>query len=382
MKTKFKSLIILFFILLGLFGLAGSSQAATLHIGSGQAYSTVGAAIAASSSGDTVIVHSGTYHEQNLTPKSGIDNTHRTIIIGAAGEAMPIIDAQSGNGANVITFNLSGNNITLSGLAIRGGGGNEEYASVAIGASGSSTNITVEKCKISETNIGGTTNFYNPAHIRVGIGGTISNININNNEIFGAYASGMKVDGRNANTVVFENNYIHNVASGIAIKWGDAANRGFIIRYNKIQTGSERALYIDQGFVDIHDNVGDSFNWGIVLGDNYYGNNCIVRHNTFYGNNGGIYIATGYDNTVMDNIIYSSNSVENYGSGNTTTPNFTSNPLFADAVNHNFHLNSGSGAHNTASDGTDYGANISLVGVQGGSGDIISPASPSGLSVN
>jgi hypothetical protein len=47
-----------------------------------------------------------------------------------------------------------------------------------------------------------------------------------------------------------------------------------------------------------------------------------------------------------------------------------------------FALTSGSTGHNAASDGTDMGANVSLVGPNAGqSADVTPPAAPSGLSV-
>jgi len=346
------------------------SNAADLHVGPGQIYTRIFDAINASSGGDKIIIHAGIYNEKNITPKSGIDDSHRTIIIGAEGEEMPVIDAQSGAGAEVMTFNLSGNNITLSGLHIRGGGGKEEYASVSIGPYGNPANVTVTGCRISETNIGGTLHSYNPAHIRCGMGNNLSNIVISGNEIFGAAAAGIKMDARYVNSITIENNYIHDALMGIAIKWGDSTDRNISVRYNKIQNVANRGMYIDQGYVDIQHNIidtvtADSSAVGIFLHDNFGGNNCAALHNTIYGAaNYAVYMYAGGDNnTITDNILYSSSIVKDYGSGNTFS-NFTDNPLFTNASNHDFTLQAGSGAIGTASDGTDMGANVSLVGIK------------------
>lgn len=390
---------ILFFFMLS------TSFAAIRHVGSGQTYSTVGAAITASSGGDTIVVHPGTYNEYNLKPKSGTSNSVRTIIIGSkrydaityASDAKPIIDAYAGVIAAVpgtsrydtqtTAFQISGvNNITLDGLDLRGGGGHES-GTVCIAKSdygGAANNITVQYCKISETNVGGTYASYNPAHIRISYESNADNILIANNEITGSYASGVKNDSRSTTNVTIEHNYIHEVIHGVAVKWGTSnTDVHLTIRYNIIRncvTGTNpRGIMMEQDYTLIHDNVIDTCGWsGIAIGevsDNPSHNfNVTVRHNTIYaGGDYAIYIKAS-SNTFTYNIFYNPNNVYvSGGSNNSYATNFTTNPLFTNASAHDFTLQAGSGAKGTADGGSDYGANITLVGIQGETGDTTAP---------
>ena len=204
--------------------MAKNSVAAELHVGVGQTYSKISDAIAASSAGDTITVHSGTYNEHELCPKSGIDDAHRTIVRGAPGEAMPIIDAQAAAGTNQAVLTIGGyacgaeiprSSVTIDGLDLRNGG----LITVMIAAEfGLTSNITIQNCKIAGTNTGGDLSSNNPSHIRISAGGTAKNILIKNNEIIGNYASGLKKYAANdsvpnvSTDLVIENNYIHDAS--------------------------------------------------------------------------------------------------------------------------------------------------------------------------
>ena len=97
--------------------------------------------------------------------------------------------------------------------------------------------------------------------------------------------------------------------------------------------------------------------------DNYGGTNCNISHNTVYGSDSEAVRlnSSSSNNTLVDNILYSVSTVNDYGTSNSTTGNFTSDPLFVDAENHDFTLGSGSSAIEAASDGEDMGADLSLV---------------------
>ena len=69
---------------------------------------------------------------------------------------------------------------------------------------------------------------------------------------------------------------------------------------------------------------------------------------------------------IVDNIIYQG-LIRDYSSGgnNSTTNNFTSDPMFVDLAGGDFSLRNESHAIKTASDGMDYGVDISIIGICG-----------------
>ena len=108
-------------------------SAAVLHVGEGYTYATISSAINSSNNGDTIYIHAGTYNEDSLRPKSGIDQSNPTIISGYPGETRPIIDANAAAGTRIVTFDISAvSYVTLKDLDVRGGGGSET-GSITIG---------------------------------------------------------------------------------------------------------------------------------------------------------------------------------------------------------------------------------------------------------
>jgi len=338
-----------------------------LHVGSGQTYSTIASAISASTSGDTIVVHPGTYNESNLTPKSGLDNENHTIISGIPTEQYPVIDAQQGGDTTVSTFNISGiSYVTLQYLDIRGGGGHER-GSITIGESINTTHIVVDHCKVSETNVGGSLSSYNPAHIRIGYGGSGSNVTITNCELTGVYASGLKINTNQLSDIAITNNYIHDVHHGVAFKWGGTSDRNCVVKYNIIANTSKRGIYCDQSYVDIQHNVIDTPGTdGVVFHDNFGGTYCTFTHNTVYAAGiRGVYFKNGAtNNSGAYNILYENNTdITDYGSDNNIVDSYSANPLFENAPDGNFKLAGASGAAGTADNSSDYGANWNLVGI-------------------
>src|SRR3990170_243842 len=85
--------------------LAGSANAATLMVcQSGCVYSSIQAAVNPSSSGDTILVQSGTYYE----------NVNVTKQLTLRGIGMPVVDA-GGSGS---TITLSADGIILEGFTV------------------------------------------------------------------------------------------------------------------------------------------------------------------------------------------------------------------------------------------------------------------------
>ncbi|MBW1881718.1 MAG: hypothetical protein JRJ84_25445, partial [Deltaproteobacteria bacterium] len=94
---------------------ASHASAATLHVGSGQTYATVGLAVAAAQDDDVIQVHEGTYNEFVTLPELTLE------IVGVDGADLVILactDADSGfflaNGAAV--------SATIRGVTFDGGG--------------------------------------------------------------------------------------------------------------------------------------------------------------------------------------------------------------------------------------------------------------------
>ncbi|WP_323014049.1 VCBS domain-containing protein, partial [Devosia sp.] len=86
---------------------------AELHVGAGQTYSTITAAIAAATAGDTIMVHAGTYTENVLINKSltlvSVDGAENTIITNAS---------QANNATVGVAAGV--NNVTIDGFTING----------------------------------------------------------------------------------------------------------------------------------------------------------------------------------------------------------------------------------------------------------------------
>jgi hypothetical protein len=331
-------------------------------------FKTINHAISSSNGGDVIYIHSGTYNEYMLRPKSGIDINHPTILKAYNFSNKPVIQG-SYSDPNDRTFDLIGNYITLDGLDIQGGGGSNCGAAICLGYDFAASYITIKNCYIS----GPTADHDQPAHIRIGYGGEVTNVIIENNEITGAIATGIKmhVQVGSCGHYLIQNNYIHDTLQGITVKWGNSTDKDIIVKNNLLRNISTRCFYWDQSYATIENNVCDTASNGMYFGDNFAGTYNTIKHNTFYGCSGdAYYFAKGANNTFLYNIRYQSSTVHDYGPGGNTFLDYTNNPLFANASNHDFSLLIGSGAKGTAPDpdNKDYGANVSLVGINAGSG--------------
>jgi hypothetical protein len=122
---------ILFVILL--LGIMGAQipfvKAAELHVGPGQTYSTIQAAITAASDGDTIIVHAGTYDEQVVVDKSLTiqGEGDATIVKPSSANKLTTILSGQWRGATkqiagIIVANVAtGGSVTIKNLKVDGG---------------------------------------------------------------------------------------------------------------------------------------------------------------------------------------------------------------------------------------------------------------------
>lgn len=95
---------------------------ATLHVGPSQTYSTIGAAITASITGDTIRVHAKTYYENVVIPVS------KTLYLVGDGAGLSIID---GSGITD-TVAINSNGCTVQGFTIQNSNSGYNYAGVHI----------------------------------------------------------------------------------------------------------------------------------------------------------------------------------------------------------------------------------------------------------
>ncbi|MDP2841368.1 MAG: NosD domain-containing protein [Candidatus Methanoperedens sp.] len=110
------------FFLLATFLLTGTSSAATINVGPGEAYFTIQSAIDASEIGDVISVSEDTYYENVVLTKSGI------VIMGKNKEKTIIDGKKTGSVIRIET-----DDVTISGFTIQNNGGSgKEDAGVSL----------------------------------------------------------------------------------------------------------------------------------------------------------------------------------------------------------------------------------------------------------
>lgn len=176
----------LFLSFLTLFHSFETCKATTLHVGTGQAYSTIQDAIDDANESDTVYIHSGTYNE-NLV-------INRSITLTGEGSGTTIIKY----GGNGYTIKVTGNNVSISQLSIENTGLGSSFSSIFLNSVSncnieyniikdagnglylvSSNTNTIEYNTIEENNIG--------IYLSNADSNTIRNNDIQNNNANGIY---------------------------------------------------------------------------------------------------------------------------------------------------------------------------------------------------
>jgi hypothetical protein len=138
----------------------------------------------------------------------------------------------------------------------------------------------------------------------------------------------------------------HNLAFGVHVYGGTTADQN-IIHGVKSYSNGETGILIGSGTGNLAYNniVYANGKTGIQVGFNALDNK--VYNNTIYNNGGeGIQIrSTSSGTRVKNNISYSNTvNIKNMGSNTTLSNNLTTNPLFVNATDSDFHLKSGSAA--------------------------------------
>jgi hypothetical protein len=305
---------------------------------------TIGAALSALTpqAGEVVIVKEGTYNESLMATPSGTSWANAATIRANPGDT--VVLTKSGSSVNrIATFNSNHSYIIIDGFVI-----NDTAAEMwnAFKFDFNCHHIRIMNCDISTCRHSGIQDSSNS-----GIGGheILFNTLHDNGRI-------TDVDGRDhgvymvsANSKVWGNVAYGNSGYGIQL-WPATDNDNCDIQYNECYSNGA---------------IGDK--GGMTIS----GNNCLVANNLIYENdNGGLYMLGGnanlcYNNTVADNgtgsggggvVIQSSNclvtnniafgngglQIRDLGSGTVLTTNVTSDPLFVDAANDDYHLDAGS----------------------------------------
>jgi hypothetical protein len=278
--------------------------------------------------GDTLIVHAGTYQDSGRISISVQGTPSLPVVIqGAAGEARPLI-TRPGSAAVQNTINIEGaTHLTVKGLEITGNGGD------GINMSGGPSFITLEDLDIHDVDVG--VNFRSSMdHI------TVRRCHIHRTGIGGGTGEGMYVGCNNATCIVrdsvLENNWIHDAlpgttqGDGIEIKVGSHSN---LIRDNVIYNMSYPGVLAYGTGANPVNVIEGNVVWNCLegisaLSDAVVRNNIVIQsgsgvgsynhvqvsgrknvtivHNTLYDNDAGLYFQGTVNGLVVaNNAVYS-----------------------------------------------------------------------------
>lgn len=302
------------------------------HVGSGQTYSTIASAIAASSSGDNIVIHEGTYNETFLQPKSG------TTFISAkrfdsetyGSESMPILDAgytawDNNHDHSVFHMWTGQSNVTFDGLDMRNGA-----RATLVTSNSSNDGITIQNCHF-QVDYRNDNPADNAALIWFDV--TSYNVLIKNNTFTQNTIEyhGILLNTPNTTSYSIENNSfdINTTGNhGIFVKWGGTATGGRMqIKNNFIDMtgdgGDGKGIYLSQDNVDVTNNliVGSNGRSGIEVGldsGGCGGDGVVIDHNTIYFTSlerGAITIENDCNPdhiTITNNVIYKGNNTTEY----------------------------------------------------------------------
>jgi hypothetical protein len=365
--------------------------------------------------GDITYVRAGTYNESQIEfANSGASNNVITIR-NYPGET-PVIDAGGTSGSYNTVFWIDGRHyITLDGLRMTGGA----PANVYLSYNSPSTYIVIQNCELDHvvTDDNGAEIYINPDSDFI----TIQNNKLHD-RIAGQYPNvGSGIIMFHANNITIKNNEIYNVPNGIYSKHGANELGVAYVENNYIHDVFHAGIEWNKSYAVIRNNLIISAGYGIYQSDGSA--NCPnqqslqnqLAHNTIIGANGyvigldcdGTYVS---NNTLQDNVVKFTNgelrgiSLKAYGTIDNTITTLSYNLVHSDSYSQGLHvvntnydvtacpgtvtcshniasaptfvggpspstiegfaLTSVSAGHNAASDGTNMGADISVVGMK------------------
>ncbi|KYC46109.1 MAG: hypothetical protein APG12_00052 [Candidatus Methanofastidiosum methylothiophilum] len=239
---KIKSLIVGILLVLSVLAVINPVSAATLEVGPGKTYASIGAAMADAGNGDTILVYPGTYNENvlinksNITLKSVAGRDSTIVGPGTGANQNTVISIQAGLG----TITVDGFTVLLSSDKLSG------YHPIGIGqrmaaGAGTASHIFNNKIKVTGTlrngiqvsgdnskiigNIvegGPLTADWGSSGILIATTGTAKNILIKDNHLLGEMDYGIGIitwgsGGEVSDTIVEGNIVEKTVYAGISI---------------------------------------------------------------------------------------------------------------------------------------------------------------------
>ena len=260
-------------------GPAAAGTPGVLRVGCGHhSYKTIGAAVSAATSGDTIVVCPGTYREDVMVSKT----------LSIVGIGRPVIDA---------TGQFNGVQILASGSSIQG--------FTVKNAIGEGILVGLQKAPVSDVTIRGNTVKHNdrgnPTGAQIG-NSNYPQCNAANN-IPGDCGEGIHLANAFDSTVV--GNTVFDNSGGVLLSDDTGPTYGNVIKFNNIfgnvlDCGITLAGHVPAAFGGVHDNT--------ILGNRVIGNG-------IHGQGGGVLLATGvpvtpagpggavYDNLVQGNYL-------------------------------------------------------------------------------
>ncbi len=224
-----------------LFAFPTTAVTATLHVGSGQTYSTISGAVDAASSGDTIIVHDGTYTEnvgvnKQLTIQS--QNGYLNTIVQASDSSDHV-------------FEVTASNVTIRDFSVYGAVG--DCAGIYLGSGASHCTIVNNRCGWDPDH----KNYYG-IYLSLSNNNTISDNTFDYSSYCGTY--GIVMDRSDDNTIsgnTCNNNYEgiwlsgsdYNTFSGNTFNgngegiWLDGCNNN-LLSGNTFNTNDDIAIYL------------------------------------------------------------------------------------------------------------------------------------------
>jgi hypothetical protein len=183
------------------------------------------------------------------------------------------------------------------------------------------------------------------------IGNDIHHCGVNNP----AYPPGYNSVYISSNNNLIETNTVHDGHNGIALWSQTALPSNNVVRRNLVynmglQIRDDSQCYFARA---INNQIYNNICYRSPIGVRLYGDafNTLVYNNTLYaganssGTTRGVYIQSGSNNFVKNNIIYNfSIPIDDFGSGTAKNNNLTPNPRLVDPANGNFRLQPDSAA--------------------------------------